>query len=800
MVKTILKIDGMHCATCALTIEKALKKINGVRSASVNFGNEKAVIDSDVDERDLIKAVEKTGYKAVSENSGSYSKIQTVNLKVIGMDNSHCVMNVEMALKQLKGIISKELSINEKAKITFDNSIINLDAIKKAIKNSGYEAIEESYDREKEARQKEISRLKWETIISFLLGIPIFILSFPEWFKISFNNVNILLLLLATPVQFIVGSRFYRGFWIALKNKTANMDSLIAIGTSAAFIYSVLVVLMPSNFKGGTYFDTSSLIIAFIILGKYLEAKVKGKTSEAIKKLIGLQAKTAIVIRNNKEIEVPLEEVIANDIIIVKPGQKIPVDGIVVYGHSSVDESMLTGEPIPVEKTINDKVFGATINKNGILKVKALKVGKDSVLAQIIKLVEEAQGSKAPIQKIADKVSSYFVPIVILIAIISALIWYFIMSSFVFSLGVFIAVLIIACPCALGLATPTAIITGTGKGAENGILIKNGEALEIAKNVDTIVFDKTGTLTEGKPEVTEIISYDLKEKDVLMIAAIAEKHSEHPLSQAIVNYATAKKIRIPEPDSFNSITGQGIRAKHKGKEILLGNRKLMKSNGIIFSDIEKDISKLEKEGKTVMIITLNKKVIGLIAVMDKIKDSSKEAIEELHKMNIKTVMITGDNKETANFIASKLGIEKVIADVLPGQKADEVKKLQKLGKVAAVGDGINDAPMLAQADLGIAIGAGTDVAIETGSIILVKNDLRDVIKSINLSKYTLKKIKQNLFWAFFYNVAAIPIAAGILYPFTGFLLNPIIAAAAMAFSSVSVVGNSLLMRTYKLNI
>ncbi|MBI2671049.1 heavy metal translocating P-type ATPase [Candidatus Woesearchaeota archaeon] len=797
MAKQILKIQGMHCATCALTIEKSINKVKGVKSANVNFGNEKAVVESDVDEKELIKAVEKVGYKAYSESSSSTT---TINLKVIGMDNPHCVMTVEMGLKNVKGIISKELSVNEKAIITFDSRLTNINEIKKAIKNVGYEALEESYDREKEARQKEIKRLKWETIISYALGIPIFILSFPEWFKITFANVNILLLLLAAPVQFIVGMRFYKGFWVALKNKTANMDSLIAIGTSAAFIYSTLVVLFPGVFTGGTYFDTSSLIIAFIILGKYLEAVVKGKTSEAIKKLMGLQAKTAIILRNNKEIELPIEEVRENDVVIVKPGQKIPVDGVVVYGHSSVDESMLTGEPIPVEKVINDKVFGATMNKNGVLKVKALKVGRDSVLAQIIKLVEEAQGSKAPIQRMADKMSSYFVPVVILIAILASGIWLFTGSTFVFSLSIFIAVLIIACPCALGLATPTAIITGTGKGAENGILIKNGEALEIAKNVDVVVFDKTGTLTNGKPEVSDIVSYTVKEKEVLRLAAIAEKHSEHPLSQAIVDYAKTNKIKISEPKSFNSITGQGVRARYRNYEILLGNRKLMKANGILFSNIENDILKLEKEGKTVMMIALNKEVIGLIAVMDRIKENAKEAIEKLHEMNIKTVMITGDNRETANFIASQLGIEKVLAEVLPGEKAEEVKKLQKLGKVAATGDGINDAPMLAQADLGIAIGAGTDVAIETGSVILVKNDLRDVIRAINLSKYTLKKIKQNLFWAFFYNIAAIPIAAGILYPFNGFLLNPIIAAAAMAFSSVSVVGNSLLMKTYKLNI
>lgn len=797
MTKKTLNIVGMHCASCAMTIEKSLKKTNGVVNASVNFATEKATVDGNTDEKELIKAIEKVGYKVIPVEDSSNV---VVNLKIIGMDNSHCVMTIDMALNGLNGIKNKELSVNEKAVITYDSKLTNLSEIKKVIKNAGYEAIEETKDNEKEVRLREIKKLKIETIISFVLGIPIFILSFPEWFKITFTNVNFILLLLAIPVQFIVGLRFYKGFWIALKNKTANMDSLIAIGTSAAFIYSSLVVFFPQQFAGGTYFDTSSLIIAFIILGKYLESVVKGKTSESIKKLMGLQSKTATVIRNNKEIEIPIEEVKINDIVIVKPGQKIPVDGIVISGHSSVDESMLTGEPIPVEKTANDKVFGATINKNGVLRIKALKVGKDSLLSQIIKLVEEAQGSKAPIQKIADKVSSYFVPIVIVLAIVAFLVWYFIgAQSFVFSLSIFIAVLIIACPCALGLATPTAIITGTGKGAENGILIKNGESLEIARNISIIVFDKTGTLTNGKPEVTDIIPFNYKENDLLKLAAIAEKNSEHPLSQAIVNYALKNKLKLAEPKSFYSITGQGIKAEYKDDKILLGNRKLMKSNKVSFSNIEKNIVKLEEQGRTVMIVALNEKIIGLIGVMDTIKDNAKEAIDKLHEMNIRTVMITGDNKDTAKFIASKLGIDEVISEVLPGQKADEVKKLQKLGKVAAVGDGINDAPMLAQSDLGIAIGSGTDVAIETGSIILVKNDLRDVIKAINLSKYTLHKIKQNLFWAFFYNIAAIPIAAGLLYPFTGFLLNPIVAGAAMAFSSVSVVSNSLMMKFYKIN-
>ena len=586
------------------------------------------------------------------------------------------------------------------------------------------------------------------------------------------------------------------------------MDTLIAIGTTAAYIFSVLVVFLPSLLGDKLYFDTSAIIITLILLGKYFEALTKGKASEAIRKLIGLQARTAIVIRGGKEQEIPIEELQIDDVFIVKPGQKIATDGIVVSGDSHVDESMITGESMPASKKEKDKVIGATINKSGMLKVKATKVGSDTMLAQIIKLVEDAQGSKAPIQRLADKVSSIFVPIVILIAILSFLFWYFISPSFMeinapflFSFTIFVAVLIIACPCALGLATPTAIMVGTGKGAENGILIKNAEALETAHKLTTIVFDKTGTLTKGKPEVTDIVVLEKKyaENDVLRFAAIAEKGSQHPLADAIVNNAKSKKIVINEPDKFEAIHGKGAVAKYKNHEILIGNDKLMQQHKIkISDDVDSKISRLEEQGKTTVILGLDKSVIGLIAIADTLKENSKEAVEELHKLGKEVVMITGDNERTAKAIASQVGIDKVIAEVLPQDKESEIKKLQKGGKVVAmVGDGINDAPALAASDVGIAIGAGTDIAIETGSIILIKNDLRDAVTAIKLSSYTIKKIKQNLFWAFFYNVAGIPIAAGILYPFTGFLLNPIVAGAAMAFSSVSVVSNSLLMRTWK---
>ncbi len=811
--KTILPISGMHCASCANTIEKALSKQKGVIKASVNFASEKATVEFDknvVDENSLKEAVRKTGYKVVERpNSGNIAELK---LKVIGMDNPHCVGTVNDALNLVKGVISKELYVNQNAFIKYDSKITNVESIKKAIKNAGYEPIEasgDSVDTEKEAREKETRKLRTEVIIGFLLGIPIFILSFPEWFKILLPYQNFILLVLATPVQLFLGYRFYVGAWIGLRNKTANMDTLIAVGTSAAYIYSVLATFFPKTFTGGVYYDTSAIIITFILLGKYFEALTKGRASEAIRKLIGLQPKTAVVIRNGNEARIPIEEMQIGDIFIAKPGEKIATDGIVVGGSSYVDESMLTGESIPVSKKENDKVIGATINKNGSLKIKAIKIGSDTMLAQIIKLVEEAQGSKAPIQRLADKVSSIFVPIVILIAVLSFLLWYFVApnflslnpSPFIFSFTVFVAVLIIACPCALGLATPTAIMVGTGKGAENGVLIKNAEALETAHKLTTIIFDKTGTLTKGKPEVTDVLVFSRKynEEDILKFAAIAEKSSEHPIAEAILNNAKSKKIETPEASDFEAVSGKGIVAKYRNYNIIVGNEKLLElKNAKLSDEARSKIQQLEGQGKTTVAIALDKLVVGAIGVADTLKESSKEAIDELKKLGIVPIMITGDNEKVAKAIAAQVGIEKVIANVLPQDKEKEIKKLKAEGKVVAmVGDGINDAPALAAADVGIAIGAGTDIAIETGSIVLVKNDLRDVVTAIKLSSYTIKKIKQNLFWAFFYNAAGIPIAAGILYPFFGFLLNPMIAGAAMAFSSVSVVSNSLLMRKWK---
>jgi len=751
------------------------------------------------------------------------AKSEKAVIKISGMHCAACALNIEKSLKKNKGILSASVNYaSEKAYVDFDPSLTSLEKIQKTIKDTGYEPMGlEGEDRERLAREKEIRSLETRFAFSAVLTSVIFLGAFPEWFPwvpMILQN-PIVLLALATPVQFWAGSQFYRGFFSALRNRTADMNTLIAVGTSAAYFYSAGVVLFPDVFvpagaMPALYFDTAGAIIALILLGRLFESMAKGRTSEAIKRLMGLQPKKARVLRGNKETEISIDDVKVGDIVLVRPGEKIPVDGTVVFGHSSVDESMLTGESIPIEKSKGSKVIGATINKNGFLRFKATKVGKDTVLSQIIKMVEEAQGSKAPIQRFADRVASYFVPSVIVIAISSFALWYFLgslilagspylpayssMTPFLFSFTIFISVLIIACPCALGLATPTAIMVGTGKGAENGILIKSGGALENARRVDTIVFDKTGTLTKGKPEVTDTVPFGISDKELLKFAAIAEKGSEHPLGDAIIRKAKSGKIAIPHAKGFRAIEGKGVTVTYSGKKILLGNRALMRDNRIDTKHIERTLSDLERQGKTVVIISSGRKVSGLIAVADTPKEHAKEAVQQLKKMGKEVVMITGDNRRTADAIAKSLGIENVIAEVLPEDKAGEIKKLQKRGKVVAmVGDGINDAPALAQSDVGIAIGSGTDVAIEAGEIVLIKNDVRDVATAIELSSYTIKKIKQNLFWAFIYNTAGIPIAAGAAFAFTGFLLNPVIAAGTMAFSSVSVVSNSLLMKRYK---
>ncbi len=674
---------------------------------------------------------------------------------------------------------------------------------KKEIRGRMYYFCSETCLRTFEAPEIEFRNLKILAAFSMALSVPTFIFSFIQILPSILPN-NTWLFLLATPVQFVAGWRFYRGAFDALKKLTANMDTLIAVGTSAAWVYSTIVTFIPEVFLNSkVYFDTAALIISLILIGRLLEDMAKGKASEAVRKLMDLQPTMAKVIRDSRELEIPVERVKKGDTVIVRSGEKIPVDGEIIEGHASIDEKMVTGESIPVEKDVNDEVIGATINKEGMIKVRATKLGKDSALAQILKLVEEAQQSTAPSQRLADKVAAYFVPIVILIAILASFSWYFIGSmSFTFALTIFIAVLIVACPCALGIATPTAIMVGTGKGAENGLLIKGGENLEKTRRLTTVVFDKTGTLTKGEPSVTDVFALKgFDEKTILEFAGGAEKGSEHPLGQAIVRGAEERGIEIPNLESFNVVPGHGVGAKVKRRGVLVGNRRLLLDKGVSIKVLEEKIRSLELEGKTAMLISIDGHPAGIIAVADTLKEHSVEAIKHLQKMGFEVVMLTGDNERTANSIARKLGITRVLAEVSPDEKANEIKKLQEEGKIVAmVGDGINDAPALAQSNVGIAIGSGSDVALESGGIVLIKDDLRDVVASIQLSKKTVSKIKQNLFWAFFYNTALIPIGAGILYPFFGILLNPIFAAAAMAFSSISVVTNSLLLRRFKPNI
>ena len=806
--KIIINIAGMNCASCVLAIENGLRSFKGVVSANVNFASEKATVEYDPSITDVLKiekVIEATGYTVIK--SGEETKEKTLKLKVIGMDNPHCVGVVGGSVGSLPGIISKDLRVNEKAVIKYDASKVTSKKIEEVILEAGYQPIEEAEiteDVEKQAREKEIRNLRNRFAGSLILSLPLLYYMLHLLFGwplavFLMANAAAIELFLATPILFFGSIFFTRGIVSLIKTRTANMDTLVSLGVGAAYLYSLYVSISiwfgnNSLGMGDLYYEVAGFLITFILLGKYFEALAKGRTSEAIKKLVGLQPKVAIVVKEGKEVEVPVDEVNVGDIIVVKPGGKVPVDGTVTEGHSSIDESMVTGESIPVEKKTGDKVIGATINKTGSFKFKAEKIGKDTFLAQVVRLVEEAQGSKAPIEELADTISAYFVPAVLVIGLLSFIIWIIAGQSFIFALTAFISVLIIACPCALGLATPTAVMVGTGLGAEHGILIKSATALQLASSINTIVFDKTGTLTNGKPEVTDIIGGS----ELLLFAAIAEKRSEHPLAEAILKKAKEQNIEVPDPQSFNSISGKGVEIKYNGETILLGNRSLFEENKIAVSNMEEKMKELEQQGKTAMLVSKNGSLTGLIAVADTLKSNSKDAIEQLKRMGKEIVMITGDNKRTGEAIAKQVGIDRVLAEVLPQDKADNIKKLQAEGKkVAMVGDGINDAPALAQADIGIAIGSGTDVAIETGEIVLVKNDLRDVVTAIKLSSYAMRKIRQNLFWAFVYNILGIPIAAGILYPFFGFLLNPVIAGAAMAMSSVSVVSNSLLMRRFK---
>lgn len=652
------------------------------------------------------------------------------------------------------------------------------------------------------APEKELKKLKIFVIIGVALTIPISFFTYVS--LIEFHLTHYILFALATPVQFWIGWRFYQGTLDAIKHRTTNMDVLIAMGTTAAWLYSSFITFIPGIFPfNEVYFDTSAIIIVLILIGRLLEQKTKAKASQAVRKLLDIQPRMAHVYKDGQEVEIPVEQVQLGDIVIVRPGEKIPVDGIVTEGHSSVDQSAITGESIPVSKDVGDEVIGATINKSGMMKIKATKVGQDTLLSQIIKLVEEAKSSRVPLQRLADKISSYFVPAVTTIAIVSALAWFFVGGiGLTFSLLAFVSVIIIACPCALGIATPAALMVGGGKAAENGILIKGGENLEIARKVNTMVFDKTGTLTKGEPSVTDVIPLgEINSDEVLRLAAMAEKGSEHPLGEAVVRGAREKGLAVGEPQSFESITGHGIKAGYGDHTILLGNRKLMKDNGMEIDAADDKMKDLEKDGKTATLIALDNKLIGIVAMADTIKENAVDAIKGLKQHGIEIIMLTGDNEKTANAIARKLGIDNVLAEVLPNQKEEMIKKLKSEGKIVAmVGDGVNDAPALAAADLGIAIGSGTDVAKETGGIVLIKEDLRDVVIAIEISKKTVSKIKQNLFWAFAYNMGLIPIAAGALVPVLGanmYSYLPFLAAGAMAISSATVVGNSLLLGRYK---
>lgn len=808
-MKKSFKIEGMTCAACASRVERFVRKMDGVEEANVNLATETLNVTFDenkVNNDDIENTVVKSGY-------GVKKNIKHYTFKVEGMTCASCASRVERVTRKLDGV--EEANVNlaaETLSVTIDEDQVGYAEIKAAVDKAGYKLVrEEEVKNEEDKKMSASQKMLIRFVVSACFAVPLLIITMGHMLGMPLpaiidpmkNPLNFALIqvVLTLPVM-VMGYKFYD---VGLKNLfrlSPNMDSLIAVSTLAAFIYGIFGIykihIGETEYAMHLYFESVAVILTLITLGKYLEAVSKGKTSQAIKALMGLAPKNATVIRDNTEKVIPIEEVICGDIVVVKPGEKLPVDGEVIEGSTSIDESMITGESIPVEKSVGSAVIGASINKTGFIKYKATKVGKDTALAQIVKLVEEAQGSKAPIAKLADVISAYFVPTVIGLAILGGIGWLIAGETPVFALTIFIAVLVIACPCALGLATPTAIMVGTGKGAEYGVLIKSGEALETAHQIKTIVFDKTGTITEGKPVVTDIIADGISEDELLLLAASAEKGSEHPLGEAIVKKAEEKNIGLKSLEDFNAIPGHGISVKIEGKEVLLGNIKLIKDKNLeldekLFSSSEK----LANEGKTPMFIAVDGVLKGIIAVADVVKPSSKEAIKILHDMGIKVAMITGDNKKTAEAIGHQVGIDIILAEVLPEDKAREVKKLQGENvKVAMVGDGINDAPALAQADVGIAIGSGTDVAIESADIVLMRSDLMDVVTAIKLSRATIRNIKQNLFWAFGYNVLGIPVAMGILHIFGGPLLNPMIAAGAMSLSSVSVLTNALRLRRF----
>jgi len=801
-----LPVEGMSCASCVAKVEGGLRKTDGVSAVAVNLAAGRASVAFDP-----VKA-SVSGVVDVVRSLGYDVPVRTVQIPVRGMSCASCVEKVERALRGVDGVLTASVNLAlERATVQMLATAPVAD-LRRAVRDAGYEPLEvegeAADDYEREARRREIATLRRKLIVSALLSLPILWGSLAHMGLRGIWAPEILMnwyvqVLLATPVQFWAGWQFYRGAWAMARRRTTDMNTLIAVGTSAAYGYSLVATFFPQAFTAGglepqVFYETSAIIIVLILMGRFLEARAKGQTSEAIRKLVGLQVKTARVVRDGRETAVPVDEVEVGDLVVVRPGEKVPVDGVIVEGRSALDESMLTGESLPVEKGPGDPVIGATLNTTGAFTFRATKVGRDTALAQIIRLVQEAQGSKAPIQRLADRVASYFVPAVMGLAAVTFLVWLVFgpAPSLTYALVTFVAVLIIACPCALGLATPTAIMVGTGRGAEQGVLIKSGEALETAHRIDTVVLDKTGTLTRGKPSVTDVIPLNGSDAPrLLRLAAAAEWGSEHPLGEAIVRHASDAGVDLPRPERFDAIPGRGIEAVVGGQRVLVGTPQLLADRGVPLDGAEETGLRLARQGKTPLYVAVGGAVAGIVAVADTLKPHSKEVVHALRRMGLDVVMLTGDNAVTARAIASAAGIDQFLAEVLPQHKADEIKQLQAAGRrVAMVGDGINDAPALAQADLGVAIGAGTDVAIESADIVLIGGDLRGILTAIALSKQTMRTIKENLFWAFAYNVVLIPLAAGALYPFFGILLNPMLAALAMAFSSVSVVANSLRLR------